>query len=182
MNQPPSAQPPTANFANPTSTTPPRFNFGNLPTANPVIFSSNQPMGNQPPVRQPVESFTFTPSAQRQEATNNRAHVSSLNYNSQQTFTTHDSPRASFNNAMAVTKKLSDPPTPTSEQSSAHHEEQEEVDTPAAFANRALAAKMANTKLRDPSILVVDRSDPNSPLYSLSSFEDLNLKPDLLKG
>jgi hypothetical protein len=43
-------------------------------------------------------------------------------------------------------------------------------------------AKKVNTKLRDPNTLVVDRTDPTSPLYSLKSFQELNLKPDLLKG
>ena len=83
---------------------------------------------------------------------------------------------------MTFAKKLSDPPTPTSEQSSGNHEEPEEADTAASQANRSLAAKMTNTKLRDPTALVVDRNDPNSPLYSLTSFEELKLRPELLKG
>jgi ATP-dependent RNA helicase DDX19/DBP5 len=83
---------------------------------------------------------------------------------------------------MTFTKKLSDPPTPTSEQSSANNQEQEETDTPASITDRSLVAKKVNTTLRDPSALVVDRGDPNSPLYSLTSFEELQIKPDLLKG
>jgi len=30
--------------------------------------------------------------------------------------------------------------------------------------------------------VIVEQSDPNSPLYSVGKFEDLNLKPELLKG
>ena len=81
-----------------------------------------------------------------------------------------------------IAKKNSDPPTPISEQSSAIHQAEDESEVPETSANASLLAKKTNTKLRDSHALVVDRSDPTSPLYSLKSFEELNLKPDLLKG
>jgi ATP-dependent RNA helicase DDX19/DBP5 len=86
------------------------------------------------------------------------------------------------NNTVTFTKKLSDPPTSTSEQSSANNQEQEETDAPTSIAERSLMAKKLHTTLRDSNALVVDRSDPNSPLYSLTSFQELKLKPELLNG
>ena len=55
-------------------------------------------------------------------------------------------------------------------------------EVPLSLAATSLLEKKINTILCDPKDLVVDRSDPSSPLYSLKSFQDLNLKPDLLKG
>ncbi|CAF5154226.1 unnamed protein product, partial [Rotaria sp. Silwood1] len=60
--------------------------------------------------------------------------------------------------------------------------EQEATDLPASLADISLLEKKIHTKLVDSSALVIDRSDPTSPLYSLKSFQDLNLKPELLKG
>ena len=57
-------------------------------------------------------------------------------------------------------KKLSDPPTPISEQSSFPNQDQEETDTPASLAENSLLAKKIHSKLLDQSALVVDRSDP----------------------
>ena len=36
--------------------------------------------------------------------------------------------------------------------------------------------------LRDLNRVVVDRNDPNSRLHPLKTFQELNLKPELLKG
>ena len=81
-----------------------------------------------------------------------------------------------------LSQRFSDPPAPTSEQSSANNDEQKETDTPANMAERSATLKKLNTILQDPNKFVVDRNDPNCPLYSLTSFEELNLKPNLLKG
>ena len=86
------------------------------------------------------------------------------------------------NSTFPPSKKSSDPPTPISQPISPPNQEQEEPDARASLADDSLMAKKVNTKLRDPNNLVVDRRDPTSPLYSLKSFQELNLKPELLKG
>jgi ATP-dependent RNA helicase DDX19/DBP5 len=136
-------------------------------------------------VRQPLESLIITPSVQKQEMANNGSQSSfklTSTNNPNQTSTTNELPRYAVSNAVAYPKKLSDPPTPVSEQSSSLHQDEEESDTPASLAENSLLSKQINTTLRDSSASAVDRTDPNSPLYSLKSFEELNLKPDLLKG
>ncbi len=149
-------------------------------------------------MRQQVESFTITRSTQQQEMSNNKPQTLSSNNTAQQMSnnkpqtlssnntvqqisTTHDPSKSTINNNLTFSKKLSDPPTPTSEQSSALNQEQEETDAPTSIAERSLMAKKHHTTLRD-NAFVIDRSDPNSPLYSLTSFQELKLKPELLNG
>ncbi|XP_013779903.1 ATP-dependent RNA helicase DDX19A-like [Limulus polyphemus] len=50
-------------------------------------------------------------------------------------------------------------------------------------AEASLMKKILRSKLIESTYDVeVQRNDPNSPLYSVKSFEELNLNPDLLKG
>jgi len=42
-------------------------------------------------------------------------------------------------------------------------------------------SKEGNSRDKEPSI-VVEQDNPNSPLYSVKSFEELNLSKELLKG
>ncbi|KAG1668007.1 DEAD-box helicase Dbp80 [Nymphon striatum] len=50
-------------------------------------------------------------------------------------------------------------------------------------ADASLMKKLIHKELISiKSNIVVQRSDPNSPLYSVKSFEKLNLRPELLKG
>ena len=46
------------------------------------------------------------------------------------------------------------------------------------FLRKVLRQKLVATQ----SELEVQQRDPNSPLYSVRSFEELNLRPELLKG
>jgi hypothetical protein len=130
-------------------------------------------------------SFPTTLSTQKQEPANsNRQQKQELrNHNLQQNSIVSDSSKSTTNkNTFIVSHRLSDPPTPTSEQSSGPNQDQEEVDTPASLAEISLLSKKLNTTLRDLNTFIVDRSDVNSPLHPLASFEQLNLKPELLKG
>ena len=57
------------------------------------------------------------------------------------------------------------------------------TDKPATLAessvlNHVLRSKLVNSKHN----VEIQRSDPNSPLYSVKSFEELRLHPNLLKG
>jgi hypothetical protein len=168
-------------FPNQSSANIPRFSFTNPQPGNPPNFTFNQPTANSQ-VRQPLGSFTFTSSTLKEEIPNDKSQPSlplTSTNSPKQTSATYEPSRFTPN---TVFKKLSDPPTPISEQSSSFNQEQEESDTPASLAHDSLLLKKINTTLHDPNALVVDRSDPNSPLYSLATFEQLNLKPDLLKG
>ena len=138
------------------------FNFGSS-FGNALSQESNPP-------------FTFTSSAQKPNQMNNGS--------SSMTFTNSSKTgAAAFGSGPSTSfQRKSDPPTPTSEQTSHIQPGEEESDAPVSSADASLLAKKTNTRLRDSQALVVDRSDPTSPLYSLKSFEDLNLKPDLLKG
>ena len=50
-------------------------------------------------------------------------------------------------------------------------------------AENSLLCKVLREKLvPTQNELEVQQRDPNSPLYSVKSFEELNLRPDLLKG
>ena len=50
-------------------------------------------------------------------------------------------------------------------------------------ADISLMQKLLRTKLIDSkNNIEIVRSDPNSPLYSVKSFEELRLPPELLKG
>ena len=86
-------------------------------------------------------------------------------------------------NVPPPTTKISDSSTSVAEQPAAiKNQEQDDAETPDTMAQQSLILKKINSTLRDPKALVVDREDPNSPLYAMSSFEELPLKPDLLKG
>ncbi|CAF1360075.1 unnamed protein product [Rotaria sordida] len=122
---------------------------------------------------------------QQQEISNDKSQTSSSvtsTHNSNQISTINEAAGTAQNNISAYSRKSSDPSTPISQQSSFPNQEQETSDVPASLADISLLEKKINTKLRDPGALIVDRNDPTSPLYSLKSFQELNLKPDLLKG
>lgn len=141
--------------------------MGNGQSGNTQNVSFNQPTGNSQ-MQRPLGSFTFN-----QGASNN---------NPQQTPTTDQGIKPPGNNITVFSKKLSDPLTPVSEQSSSFNQGQEEADVHPSPAADSELAKKIHTKLHDPNTVVVDRSDPNSPLFSLTTFQQLNLHPDLLKG
>ncbi|CAF5092937.1 unnamed protein product, partial [Rotaria sp. Silwood1] len=113
----------------------------------------------------PIQSFTFSSSKQQQE-------ISIIN----------EAAGTTQNSISTSSRKLSDPSTPISQHSGFPNQEQEATDLPASLADISLLEKKIRTKLVDSSALVIDRSDPTSPLYSLKSFQDFNLKPELLKG
>ncbi|CAF4235406.1 unnamed protein product, partial [Adineta steineri] len=123
--------------------------------------------------------YTFTPSTQKQDAPNNNQQFSLPTNNPKQVSSTHETMP---NNMSSGPKTSSSPTTPIAQQPSLSNQEQEENDTPASLAECSLISKMVNKTLRDPTNVVIDRSDPLSPLYSTKSFEQLNLNPDLLKG
>ncbi|CAF3840549.1 unnamed protein product [Rotaria sp. Silwood1] len=150
-------------FPNTTSGNFPIFNFTNS-SENPFSVPSNQSTINSQ-VRQPIQSFTFSSSKQQQE-------ISIIN----------EAAGTTQNSISTSSRKLSDPSTPISQQSGFPNQEQEATDLPASLADISLLEKKIRTKLVDSSALVIDRSDPTSPLYSLKSFQDFNLKPELLKG
>ncbi|CAF3493664.1 unnamed protein product [Rotaria sp. Silwood1] len=150
-------------FPNTTTGNVPMFNFTNS-SENPFSVPSNQSTINSQ-VRQPIQSFTFSSSKQQQE-------ISIIN----------EAAGTTQNSISTSSRKLSDPSTPISQQSGFPNQEQEATDLPASLADISLLEKKIRTKLVDSSALVIDRSDPTSPLYSLKSFQDLNLKPELLKG
>jgi ATP-dependent RNA helicase DDX19/DBP5 len=73
-------------------------------------------------------------------------------------------------------------PLPTSPASSSETKEGNPGDTLAA-AERSLLQKVIRKGLvENKNDLEIQRKDPKSPLYSVKSFEALNLKPQLLKG
>ena len=96
-----------------------------------------------------------------------------------------NAPRSTYGQAQGISQRLSDPPTPTSEQSSGanqNEEEEEGTNVPRSMEERSMLSKKLNTALRDLNAGVVDRNDPNSPLHPLKTFQELNLKSELLKG
>jgi hypothetical protein len=156
-----------------------QFSFGNLQSENlPVTF--NQPTANSQ-VRQSLETFPMTSSTQKQEILNDKSQ-SSLPLTStnsrKQISATNEVASSTPNNTTILPDLL----TSISEQSSLVNEEQEESDTLASLGTDSLLSKKINTILRDSEGFFLDRSDPNSPLYSITKFEELNLKPNLLKG
>jgi hypothetical protein len=174
----------THSFANPSSANVPRFSFNSLQSGNPSNSTFTQPTANAQ-VRQPLGSFTITPSKQKQEISNDNLQASAPLTSTdrpQQIPVAGEVTRSTINNAAFYQKKLSDPPTPISEQSSPPNQEQEEADAPSSLAEDSLLLKKINTTLQDSDTFVVDRSDQNSPLHSTKTFQELNLKPDLLKG
>ena len=110
---------------------------------------------------QPIPSLVFTSTKQKQDHNTNTA----------------SSPPASM-----VPKKSSTPTTPISQQPSSFNAASAGSETLISAADQSLLGKMVNKKLQDDPNSTVDRSDPNTPLYSLKSFEELNLHPDILKG
>ena len=57
------------------------------------------------------------------------------------------------------------------------------VKAPLSKSDQSLLCKVLREKLvPTQNELEVQQRDPNSPLYSVKSFEELNLRPDLLKG
>ncbi|CAF1300931.1 unnamed protein product [Rotaria sp. Silwood1] len=170
-------------FPNTTTGNVPMFNFTNS-SENPFSVPSNQSTINSQ-VRQPIQSFTFTPSKQQQEISNNKSQDSlpvTSTHKSKAISIINEAAGTTQNNISTSSRKPSDPATPISQQSSFPNQEQEATDLPASLADISLLEKKIHTKLVDSSALVIDRSDPTSPLYSLKSFQDLNLKPELLKG
>ncbi|CAF0820639.1 unnamed protein product [Didymodactylos carnosus] len=85
---------------------------------------------------------------------------------------------------ISATPKFSPPPPVFFPSEAGNSNYDEKDDTQASPAEDALVRKYVNTTLRDQSgvRVEVERLDPNSPLYSIKSFQDLNLKPELLKG
>lgn len=68
-----------------------------------------------------------------------------------------------------------------SPQNGPNEKEEEEPSIP--VAEVALMKKILRSKLVESKYDVeVQRKDPNSPLYSVKAFEELNLRPELLKG
>jgi len=73
----------------------------------------------------------------------------------------------------------------TNEQSSAQVQEVDPFtdEAPLSKSDQSLLCKVLREKLvPTQNELEVQQRDPNSPLYSVKSFEELNLRPDLLKG
>ena len=74
-------------------------------------------------------------------------------------------------------------PLPTSPASSNDAKGSENADNLLAAAERSLLQKVIRKGLvENKNDLEIQRKDPKSPLYSVKSFEALNLKPQLLKG
>ena len=74
-------------------------------------------------------------------------------------------------------------PLPTSPGSSSETKEEGNSGDILAAAERSLLQKVIRKGLvENKNDLEIQRKDPKSPLYSVKSFEALNLKPQLLKG
>ena len=71
---------------------------------------------------------------------------------------------------------------PISQTSSGSDKADQEEDVPLTAVQQPHLQKKINTKLRDTGGYVIDRDDPNSPLFSSKSFEELKIQPELLKG
>ncbi|UJR26581.1 hypothetical protein I4U23_007901 [Adineta vaga] len=156
-----------------TSGNPPRFSFNNVPLVNQSSSSSTSSTSNSQ-VQQPVPSYVFTPSTQKQDTSINQSQSSSSPiYQPKQQMT---------NNAQTGPKQISVAQIPASHQPKFSNQDQNEGDGFVELVESSLLAKKVNTKLQDSSDLTIDRSDPTSPLYSTKTFEELNLKPDLLRG
>ena len=131
--------------------------------------------------------MTIISSIQKPETSNNKSQSSSFVpftpvQSQNQTSTTNEPRKSTQNNTRAVSQRLSDPPTPTSQQPSPPGQEPEEPDDVVSLTEQTILLKKVNTQLRDPKNVTIDRSDPTSPLYSLKAFQGLNLHADLLKG
>jgi len=61
--------------------------------------------------------------------------------------------------------------------------DEKEANAEKASADASLLKKLLRSRLEDyESTIEVERKNPESPLYSVKRFEDLNLRPELLKG
>jgi hypothetical protein len=186
----PSTNPPPFSFNGQRSTNPPLFSFANAPSATFGHNSNKQPFTfNQTPknlsVQQLLPTFIVTSSTHKQEPANNKPKASlpltAVN-SPRQASSTNEVVKSSPNITPTLSKRVSGPLTPISEEPGSLNQEQEESDDPVSLADNSLLAKRVNTRLKDSHAVAVDRSDPNSPLHVVKSFQDFNLKPDLLKG
>lgn len=67
--------------------------------------------------------------------------------------------------------------------SDAAPQEETEEKNETASADASLLKKLLRSRLEDDnSSIEIERKNPDSPLYSVKRFEDLNLRPELLKG
>jgi NAD dependent epimerase/dehydratase family enzyme len=93
-----------------------------------------------------------------------------------------------FNNSSQITnlasvpKKSENNGSSTPQQAGQLNANQDDIDVVHTLADESLFAKKTRMKLHDSNNLVVDRTDQTSPLFSAKSFNDLNLKPEILKG
>ncbi|CAF1638800.1 unnamed protein product [Adineta ricciae] len=147
-------------------TNPPRFSFSNVNPGLPPSSNVNPSTSNSQ-AQQPTPSFVFTPSAQKQDTSNNQKSPT------QQT-TQYNMPTGYKQGPVAQTC--------IAQQPQAVDQDQDDDNPAVSIAESSFLSKMVNTKLRDTTDVVIDRSDPTSPLYSTKSFEELKLKPELLKG
>ena len=127
-------------------------------------YGQINPMINSQP-QQSRESITFT----------------SSKYNEEQSWS-NSSMRNIQNNPSTIPKSSANISSTIYDNPSRSSQESEAPDDQISPADISLTNKMTRTKLFEPDKVIVDRSDPSSPLYSLKSFEEMNLKPDLLKG
>lgn len=169
-----SANSPNPPINNATTGNPPRFSFNNLPLVNQSSSSSN-PATNNSQAQQPIASYVFTPSTQKQDTSINQSQSSSSPAHQPKQML---SPKQQIINDVHTDSKQ----TAVAQQPKSSNQNQDEGDISAALAESSLLAKKVNTKLQDSNDLVIDRSDPSSPLYSTKTFEELNLKPELLTG
>ncbi|CAF5143969.1 unnamed protein product, partial [Rotaria sp. Silwood1] len=106
-------------FPNTTTGNVPMFNFTNS-SENPFSVPSNQSTINSQ-VRQPIQSFTFTPSKQQQEISNNKSQDSlpvTSTHKSKAISIINEAAGTTQNNISTSSRKPSDPATPISQQSS----------------------------------------------------------------
>ena len=84
---------------------------------------------------------------------------------------------------LSVSSNGEQQPLPTSPNSSGEFKDGGLPDDSVAAAERSLLQKVIRKGLvENKNDLEIQRKDPKSPLYSVKSFEALNLKPQLLKG
>ncbi|GBN33455.1 ATP-dependent RNA helicase DDX19A [Araneus ventricosus] len=75
------------------------------------------------------------------------------------------------------------PPVPASEYAPQQGQDEDDDEPEPNPADISLMQKLVRTHLVETTAdLEIQKKDPNSPLYSVKSFEDLNLRPELLKG
>ena len=97
--------------------------------------------------------------------------------------TTTENGLASRIENLAVSSNGEQQPLPTSPRPTSVGKEGENAENLLAAAERSLLQKVIRKGLvENKNDLEIQRKDPKSPLYSVKSFEALNLKPQLLKG